>query len=125
MNSEGVWIPITLVIVNTNQNNGINVIGEAIEDINGDGVADVVIRLYKVESKLVDSTVDYSVQLCGFAMVVNSVQFRWLQTSTIVPQGSTPLVRDTWALDNIRISYHEDNSSVVLLQDSFDEFELK
>ena len=64
----------------------------------------------------------HSVQVCDFGFPVNSTQFRWLQTSRI---SNYKKVKDAWTLDNVHISVYDGNTSVDLLQDSFNEPELK
>ena len=112
INSTGAWIPIILASKNVTKKDRF-AIGERIdEDI-------VVIRGFQVESNLASY---YSVQVCDFAVPVNSIQFRWLQTSRI---GNSSTVNDAWVLDNVHVSHHNNNVSVTLLQDSFDDPELK
>lgn len=124
LNSEGVWVPITLAIRGgkTNWLDGI-IIGYR---ENEDDVDDVVIREYHVEPDLVQCQREYflyySVQVCDFAFPLNSTQFRWLQTSKI---SETSKVKDAWTLDNVHISFYDGNVSVDLLQDSFNDPELK
>ena len=110
MNSEGVWIPITSSQVST-------LIGSRENDEN---VEDVVIRGYHVEPNLA-SPGSISVQVCDFTHQVNSIQFRWLQTSIINDQNR---LTDIWTLEAVNISYHDINSNTLLL-DQFDESELK
>ena len=122
MNSEGVWIPITLTTLEKNSAKPSTVpIGHR-ENEN-----DVEIRGYHVKPFILDSNIgmsvlDHSVQVCDFGFPVNSTQFRWLQTSQI---GANAKVKDAWTLDNVHISVYDGNISVPLLQDSFNEPELK
>ena len=80
------------------------------------------IREYHVKLITFTNIVYHSVQVCGFGFPVNSTQFRWLQTSQI---GRFPIVKDAWTLDNVHISVYDGSTSVDLLQDSFNEPELK
>ena len=116
MNSKGVWIPITLVIRSDLSNRS-----------NEDSIGyhenqNVVIRDYHVQTNLAIGS--YSVQVCNFADSVNDVKFRWLQTSFVGTSGSSNL-KDLWSLDNVEIVYNSNGISISLLQDSFDDFELK
>ena len=119
MNSKGVWIPITLVIRSdlSNRDNGDSIgYRENQEDLDN-----VVIRDYYVETDLAIGS--YSVQVCNFADSVNDVKFRWLQTSFVGTSGSN--LKDVWSLDNVEIVYNSNGISISLLQDSFEDFELK
>ena len=138
INSNGEWIPITLVIRSDetdSENVGDNLflIGQHIAT--NDTVDDVLIREYLVKPVTANVLADvngrsiftYSVQLCDFlAPSVDSVQFRWLQTSRINIDGE---LRDVWSLEYVYIIYHhhhqDDNNNVVLLEDTFDDPELK
>ena len=82
------------------------------------------IREYHVKRITFTNIVYHSVKVlvCGFGFPVNSTQFRWLQTSEI---ANNPAVRDAWTLDNVHISVYDGSTSVDLLQDSFNEPELK
>ena len=111
INSIGAWIPITLAFKNFTQVKDRKfVIGKRIDEDN------VVIRGFRVESNL--GSIDfsyYSVKVCDFAVPVNSIQFRWLQTS------NTNARSEVWALDNVHVSHHNNNVSITLLQDLFDD----
>ena len=115
INSTGAWIPIILASKNVTKKDRF-AIGERIDEYN------VVIRGFRVESKLASNRSYYSVQVCDFTVPVNSIQFRWLQTSRI---GNSSTVNDAWVLDNVHVSHHHNNVSVTLLQDLFDDPELK
>ena len=117
INSKGAWIPIILASKNVTKKDRF-AIGEHIDEYN------VVIRGFGVESKLAINKSYYSVQVCDFTVPVNSIQFRWLQTSRI-GNSSTAKVNDPWALDNVHVSHHNNNVSVTLLQDLFDDPDLK
>ena len=80
------------------------------------------IREYHVKPITFTSIVYHTVQVCDFGFPVNSTQFRWLQTSQI---SNNPVVKDAWTLDNVHISVYDECTSVDLLQDSFNEPELK
>ena len=83
---------------------------------------DVEIREYHVKPITFTNIVYHSVQVCDFGFPVNSTQFRWLQTSQISASAN---VKDAWTLDNVHISVYDGCTSVDLLQDSFNEPELK
>ena len=113
INSERVWIPITFITRDEiNLNSQIPI---ANEDY-------VEIREYHVKHITFTNIVYHSVQVCDFSFPVNSTQFRWLQTSRI---SKNPVLKDTWTLDNVHISVDDGSTSVDLLQDSFNEPELK
>ena len=83
---------------------------------------DVEIREYHVKRITFTNIVYHSVQVCDFGIPVNSTQFRWLQTSQL---SKRPGMKDAWTLDNVHISVYDGCTSVDLLQDSFNEPELK
>ena len=57
----------------------------------------------------------HSVTVCAFEDSVDSVQFRWLQTS----RYTTDLpVKDAWTLDNVLITYQDGRSENSVLFDS-------
>lgn len=127
VNSNGEWVPITLVIRidETDLVNGF-VVGRHIS-IDGNVVDEVVIRDYRIAPDAVgiESIYNFSVRVCNFvADPLNSVQFRWLQTSIINIDGD---MKDVWALDYVHISYHDQDQNInaVLLEDTFDDSELK
>lgn len=70
-------------------------------------------------------SVSISVQVCDFKAIPETVQFRWLQTSTIDGDGVT--FRDAWSLDDVHISYEggTETGRTTLLDDPFDGIELK
>ena len=119
MNSEGLWIPITLAIRSDKIGNHASILIGSRE--NDENVEDVVIREYHVEPDLSSpgSIYEYSVQVCDFTRTINSIQFRWLQTS------SKHKLKDIWTLEAVNISYHDISSNILLLLDQFDESELK
>jgi len=112
---EMMWVPIVYIAPNKPQRFRIN-----IGDPNN-----LVLRGYAVESRIlpVESSLLYSVQLCGFSNQSESIQFRWLQTS-IAHFDNT--FKDIAGLDNVQISYEpEDGVRMVLLEDSFESEGLK
>ena len=116
MNSEGVWIPITFI---TPEKIALRSQIPIVYCVNED---DVEIREYHVKRITFTNIVYHSVQMCDFSFPMNSTQFRWLQTSQIPNMHK---VRDAWTLDNVHISVYDGSTSVDLLQDSFNEPELK
>ena len=104
------WIPISFF--NTNRSGNRIHIGNTL-----------LIREYQVEleSATIGVAYHYSVEICNIPNIISHpVEFRWLQTSNF--SGSA---RNVWSLDNVNISYCEDNTSTVLLRDSFDDTEIK
>ena len=111
--SERGWIPITLAILRdkTSRNNVITIGTDYTED-------NVLIRGYLPELKVASRGVNalHSVTVCDFEDSVNSVQFRWLQTCRFNTKNK---VRDAWTLDNVLITYQdEDNEYFVLFDGS-------
>ena len=111
--SERGWIPITLTILRgiTGRDDFI-LIGT--EDTEGN----VLIRGYLPEQNELIRGVNtrYSVTVCDFEDSVDSVQFRWLETGRILTESP---VRDAWNLDNVLITYQdEDNEYFVLFDGS-------
>ena len=107
------WIPITYVFRSNDRNNAINI-------SDGGGI-----RGYEVNEVLQggnNSTEDIKVDICNFN-ISDSIQFRWLQTSSI---ASNDFLRDVWILDNLEISINTcEHGTVQLLKETFDEGILK
>ena len=113
MNSERDWMPITLTTLKMTTLIGYH-----------ENEDDVEIRECHVKPIILDCPkgIYHSVQVCDFGFPVYSTQFRWLQTSIISNESK---VKDAWTLDNVHISVYDGNNLVDLLQDSFNEPELK
>ena len=109
--SESGWIPITLATLRY-RTGRINEILIGTTDTEGN----VLIRGYLPELKVAsrgDNTL-HSVTVCDFEDSVDSVQFRWLQTCTILTD--TP-VKDAWTLDNVLITYQNGKNEAFVLLD--------
>ena len=109
--SERGWIPIILAIRNNTINKRRKVISIGINYTK----SNVLIRGYLPELKEAshgDNTL-HSVTICNFEDSVDSVQFRWLQTCTLLTDMP---VRDAWTLDNVVITYQ--NEAFVLFDGS-------
>ncbi len=63
-----------------------------------------------------------NIQICGFPLN-ESVQLRWLMSSTIGTKNSS--YEDRWSLDNIQIKLMMGNNSTCLIKDKFDNPTLK
>ena len=112
MNSDGVWIPITLTTLKN-----ISIVYSEDDDVE--------IREYHVKPIILHCPIGiiyHSVQMCDFGFQVNFIQFRWLQTHQI---NASDAVNNAWTLDNVHMSVYDGNDSVALLQDSFNEPDLK
>ena len=108
--SERGWIPITLAILRTARLDSISI---GTDDAEGN----VLIREYLPELKVAslgDNTL-HSVTVCDFEDSMDSVQFRWLQTSEYF---TDLLVRDAWTLDNVFITYQDERNETFVLFDS-------
>lgn len=115
LDDDEVWIPLA-VIFNS-------------DDGTLHPIENLVIRDYSVDSLnqiAVDKSIlatNVSLTLCDFERVPESIQFRWLQSSSY--QAGVGL-QDLWGLDNLKISYMQSSGGeVVLLSDSFDDEQLK
>ena len=116
LDSETTWVPIVHLAPIITNGNSIPI---------GDP-DNLVVRGYAVESRVIPigSSMPYSVQLCGFSNISESIQFRWLQTTFVSQFDNT--FKNIAGLDNVQISYEpEDGVRIVLLEDSFDSEELK
>ena len=102
------WIPITYVFRNSNRSNAINI-------FDGGGIRGYEVN--KVRRGGNNSSEDIKVDICNFN-ISDSIQFRWLQTSTI---KSNDIVRDVWILDNLEISINtSEHGNVQLFKETFD-----
>ena len=63
-----------------------------------------------------DANTQYSVTICDFKDSVDSIQFRWLQTSTVF-FPSFFSVRDAWTLGNVFITYEDGKDAAFVLFD--------
>ena len=98
------WIPITYVY----RSYAINISDGG--DIRG-------YKVNKVRPGGNNSTEDIMVDICNFN-ISDSIQFRWLQTSTI---NDNDILRDVWILDNLEISINtSDHGNVQLFKETFD-----
>ena len=112
--SERGWIPITLTTLN-GETDRLNSISIGTTDTEGN----VLIRGYLPEQNELIRGVNtrHSVTVCDFEDSVNSVQFRWLQTYRSRHRAQTAI--DAWTLDNVLITYQdEDNEYFVLFDGS-------
>ena len=65
-----------------------------------------------------NSTKDIVVDICNFN-ISDSIQFRWLQTSSIMTNND--ILRDVWILDNLEISITTyEHGNVQLFKETFD-----
>ena len=117
------WIPLTLI----HSDDG----SERNHSISIGTKDDLVIRDYRVDNQVIDSNVtkrrmnvNISLEVCNFKEAPAFVQFRWLQTSRVNP-NKPYRIRDIWGLDDMKISYVEENKTVVLVSDSFEDEQLK
>ena len=112
--SERGWIPITLAILSgkTDRSNFFSI---GTPDTEGN----VLIRGYSFELNAISrgANTQHSVTICDFEDSVESVQFRWLQTSRFI--NTKMSVRDAWTLDNVLTIYQDGkNESFVLFDGS-------
>ncbi len=63
-----------------------------------------------------------NIQICGFPLN-DSVQLRWLMSSTVVTRNSP--YEDRWSLDDIQVFLMTHNHSKILMVESFNEPSLK
>ena len=110
--SERGWIPITLAILSDRRTGASSIIGT------DDAEGNVLIREYLPELKVasLDANTQYSVTICDFKDSVDSIQFRWLQTSTVI-FPSLFSVGDAWTLDNVLITYQDGKDGSFVLFD--------
>ena len=102
------WIPITYVFRRYNRSNAINI-------LDGGGIRGYEVNEVHRDSN--NSTEDITVDICNFN-ISDSIQFRWLQTSTIL---SDDALRDVWILDNLEISINtSEHGNVQLFKETFD-----
>lgn len=117
LENGGAWIPAAAFFAEDRDSMcGCTEPGEVV-----DGV--LIVRGYRVEDTPVPQNTPFSstLQVCGKGLD-NSVSFRWLQTTSLV----NDIPRDVWSLDDIEISYHdEDGEENVLLAESFNNNQLK
>ena len=107
------WIPITYVFRNYNRSNAINI-------LDGGGIRGYEVNNVRRGGN--NSTKDIMVDICNF-YISDSIQFRWLQTSSI---QSNDTLRDVWILDNLEISINTfEHGNVQLFKETFDEEILK
>ena len=131
LGSQRDWIPIsifTLSAENLSQGrkNSISV-GNFTDFVSvanftdGDGIH---IRGYRanLEVEAFEIRANYFVKVCDFNASEEFVQFRWMQT--VVTKNMDHL-QDMWSLDNVHITYEYEFVSIDLLQDSFDDPQLK
>ena len=102
------WIPSTYVFRSYVRNNAINI-------SDGGGIRGYEVN--EVHRGGNNSTKDIMVDICNFN-ISDSIQFRWLQTSTI---QSNDFLRDVWILDNLEISINtSEHGNVQLFKETFD-----
>lgn len=79
-------------------------------------------RVDKIMSPIGDGT-EFSVQVCDFDQQLDFIQLRWLQTSKF---NDREIAKDVWSVDDIRVDYEpEEGKEACLLEDSFDDDQLK
>lgn len=120
LGTEKVWVPIVFSFLSSSTN-------DKNEDLNvGErSGSSLEIRGYEVdqESFSVGNRSRYSVQVCGFEEALDSIQFRWLQTDKFNDRN---IVKDIWSIDDVMVSYEpEEGVRIILLEDFFDEDQLK
>ena len=112
---QAAWIPIVFLVQSLKLQN---------EEINIGQPGNLTIRGYSVNHAFIpigDKT-RYSVQICDFGNLTESVQFRWLQTSSFDADGT---YRDVWSMDDVLVTYEpEVGPRIELLNDSFNNEEL-
>ena len=115
LGSNSTWIPITLIAIHNDTTRFDSIsIGKLVVN-----ESSLCIREYSV------TPFNGTVNICGFNLTVeNFIQFRWLQTSMLNNENMNN-TKDVWSLDDVDISYHKGNNTVTLLNDSFDNPELK
>lgn len=120
MGAGKVWIPIVFSFLSTRT----DIKSEEIR-VGERSRGNLEIRGYQVDQEgfSVGNRSQYSVQVCGFEEALGSVQFRWLQTDKF---NGRNIVKDVWSVDDIVVSYEpEEGVKIILLEDSFNEDQLK
>jgi len=88
----------------------------------GDRGKNFTIRGYEVEQVQLSMGINKVMTTICNMSENDSFQFRWLQTSELIPS----VLRDVWIVDNIDVYYeHSNTSSSVLLTENFDNHSLK
>ena len=64
-----------------------------------------------------DGSVQYTVKACGEVVNSTDVQFRWLQTASF---STGDRLKDSWYLDDVRITFQDGNYSQKCLYSQFD-----
>ena len=107
------WIPITYVFRRVDRNGAINI-------SDGGGIRGY--RVNEARQNGSNSTAKIMVDICNFNSS-DSIQFRWLQTSTI---QNDEIIKDVWILDNLEISITtSEHGNVQLFNEAFDGVTLK
>ena len=113
--NERGWIPIILTILKGRTGNAEKLIPIGTTDTEDN----ILIRGYLPERKVAsrgDNTLR-SVTVCAFEDSVDSVQFRWLQTSQFFTKINKP-VKDVWILNKVLITYQNGKNETSVLFDS-------
>ena len=117
LGNQGPWIPIFYIVQIAK--------GDSLrsQDISMDSQN---IRGYNASEQIVSvgNKNSFSLQVCDFGEdnSLNSIQLRWLQTSQF--RGPS---KDLWSIDDVQVTLIEPESgtNTVLLEDTFDESQLK
>ncbi len=112
---EGTWIPMVFSVnTDTTLSNNIRIGNHSNLEIRG----------YSVEIQT-GTEFNYSTTVCCFDE--QSIQLRWLQTSSFNNPDMPTEPKDTWSIDDVLVRYEPEGNvgGTILLEDSFDVEPLK